>query len=534
MRGGGGVPFSLQPVYSKTMAAREQDEGSGPFQWNGISIACLAVVSLVYFADIFLKASRKCFWFDELFTVYLCRLSSFTNTWTAVTHGSDFNPPFFYLLIRGAQKLFGGGLIATRLPATIGVWLFCVCLFLFVARRAGAFSGFIAGAFPFFTLIQYYAYEARAHGIILGWCGLALICWQKTKDGRARQLWLAGFGLSLTGALLTHVYAVYLSVPFAAVEVYRLFKRSKPDWDIVAVLVFVPATVILAVYRPLLRAYRTASMPANYFPGSHDLIQRFLIDAVGPATMILILWLLLSVLGRLRHDQRADTEPVIPQREIVAAAGFACIPILGLIGCKVSHGPFLERYFLSSIAGYAILLGFATSGLRFGSKITKTLAGCMFFLMLIDLGTTIYLGIKHRIVLLEPSTGLRLSTEPSDPMALYNTVSLNKSDLDILVLPSLEYIYLFTYAPSSVVSRLYYGAPDDDVNRGGYEKLARWAHVDLKTTTVDQFLATHKRFLLYESESIAHTDEVQSILSAGYRLTSASADVGGVMYDYAK
>ena len=154
------------------MAAGERNNIFGHNGFTRFTIVNIAVVSAVYFADIFLKASRKCFWSDELFTVYLCRLPTFKDTWTAVTHGVDFNPPLFYLLIRFAQRLFGEGLIATRLPAIVGVWLFCICLFLFVARRAGVTSGFIAGAFPFFTLAQYYAYEARAHGIVLGWCGL--------------------------------------------------------------------------------------------------------------------------------------------------------------------------------------------------------------------------------------------------------------------------------------------------------------------------------------------------------------------------
>jgi hypothetical protein len=46
---------------------------------------------------------------------------------------------------------------------------------------------------------------------------------------------------------------------------------------------------------------------------------------------------------------------------MVLAAGFACIPLAGLIGCRLTHGPFLDRYFLSSIAGYAIVAGFAAS-----------------------------------------------------------------------------------------------------------------------------------------------------------------------------
>ena len=130
--------------------SRAESSSLGSFKLSRFSIAGIATVSAVYFADIFLKASQKCFWFDELFVVYLCRLPSFRDTWTAVVHGADFNPPLFYLMTRGAQRLFGEGLIATRLPEIVGVWLFCMCLFLFVARRAGVISGFIAGAFPFY------------------------------------------------------------------------------------------------------------------------------------------------------------------------------------------------------------------------------------------------------------------------------------------------------------------------------------------------------------------------------------------------
>jgi hypothetical protein len=506
---------------------------SHKINWN--TIAGIALVSAVYFADLFLKASHKCFWFDELFTVYLCRLHSFTSTWTAVTHGADFNPPLLYLFTRWAQWLFGQGLIATRLPAMLGLWLFGLCLFFFVSRRAGVVSGFIAGVFPFFTLAQYYAYEARAHGIVLGWCGLALVCWQRNAEGRAKNLWLAGFGLCLVGALLTHVYAVYLLFPFALVELYNLFRKGRPDWDIVAALALALISVTVTVYLPLFRVYR-ASVPTTFFPGSHDLIQRFLVTVIGPALGVLLLVLILFALEGMWRGDRATVLAAIPTREMLVAAGFVCIPLVGLLGSKVSHGPFIERYFLSSVAGYAIFLGFACARRQAGSWVAPVLAGCMLLLMIGDLGTTIYLGAKHRIALLEPSTGLALSTTPPNPMALYETLVLDNGGLDILVLPSLEYIYFFRYAPPSVVSHLYFGAPANDINLRGYERLARGAHIDLKTTAFDPFLTTHNRFLVYESGSGsgADLDAMQAIAKAGYKLKSARGDVVGIMYEYAK
>ena len=513
------------------MAAVEDNDPSSSLKLNWKVFVGVGLVSVFYFADISLKASQKCFWFDELFTTYLCRLPGLGATWAAVAQGADFNPPLLYLFTRGAQGLFGEGLIATRLPAMIGVWVFGVCLFLFVARRAGAIAGFIARTFPFFTLVQYYAYEARAHGIVLGWCGLTLVCWQRNAEGRAKSLWLAGFGLCLIGALLTHVYAVYLLVPFAVVEVYALLTRAQPNWGIVAVMAFVFTSVTLAVYLPLLRVYRT-TVPATFHHVAYGSFQRFLLGVIGPSMIILFFFLLISAMNAMRPSQYAHATVAMPRRELVLAAGFTCIPLVGLIGCQVSHAPFIDRYFLSSVAGYAIILGFASSSRHVGSWTGKALALCMFLLLFADLGTTIYLRMKRSLLLFEPTASLRLST-PSDPMALYDTLSTADSGLDILVVSDLEYLYFFRYAPPSVVSRLYFGAPTSDLFRSAYERLAKGARIDLKLTSFDPFLATHNRFLLYESGGV-EIDSVEAIARAKYRLKSARADANGIMYEYEK
>jgi hypothetical protein len=239
----------------------------------------------------------------------------------------------------------------------------------------------------------------------------------------------------------------------------------------------------------------------------------------------------------MRSSQHGITTVVLPRREIVLAAGFACLLLVGLIGCKLSHGPFIDRYFLSSVAGYAIFVGFASSPRYLGSWTAKALALCTFVLMLADLGATIHLGVNHRTVLMEPSCGLRLSTTPSDPMALYGILSTNNSGQDVLVLSELEYIYFFRYAQPSVVSHLYYGAPAGEVFLSAYRRLAKEAHIDLKTTSLEPFLAAHKRFLLYESWTTDVENAkiaIPAIAGDGYRLKFAQADVSGILYEYEK
>ncbi len=488
-------------------------------------------MSALYFADVLLKASRKYFWFDELFTVYLCRLPSWQSTWTAVKHGADFNPPLLYLLTRIAQRFFGQGLISTRLPAAIGVWLFCLCLFLFVARRVGGVSGFIAGAFPFFTLVQYYAYEARAHGIVLGWCGLALVSWQGYKSGRNKHLWLAAFALSLVGALLTHVYAVYLLFPFVLVEVFAFLRAGRPNWLVLATMALVFISVVGVVYLPMSRVYRK-SVLAVFSPATHDLFQKFMIEVIGPSLVIFLLLLLLIMVDGRRNAVRTYKVVAIPTQEVVLAIGFLCIPLLGLLGCKISRGPFFDRYFLATVAGYAILLGFVSSSRCFSSWVSRGLAGCMFLLILADWGSTLYFIAASRLILFEPSTGLRLSTTSSNPMRLYESLMADDQRLDILVLSSFDYIHCAQYAVPSVASHLYYGASENDINRGGFDRLVKETHIDLKTTSIDPFLAAHSHFLLYEVYGGPALEAAQGIAKTGYKLKSAQGDLSGILYEY--
>lgn len=144
---------------------------------------------------------------------------------------------------------------------------------------------------------------------------------------------------------------------------------------------------------------------------------------MGPAMYVLVLTLILFAVEGIRRTPRATAFAAIPSQEMLLATGFACIPLIGMIGCKLSHGPFFDRYFLSSIAGYAIFLGFAVSCWKMGSWTANTLTGCILLLMVADFGTTVYLSVKGKISLLEPSTGLVLSTTPSDPMHVRHTNS---------------------------------------------------------------------------------------------------------------
>jgi hypothetical protein len=91
------------------MAAGVDETQFNSLKLNWKTFAGIGAVSTVYFVDLFLRASQKCFWFDELFTIYLCRLPNFKSTWTAVTHGADFNSAGFLSANEGRSAALWGG-----------------------------------------------------------------------------------------------------------------------------------------------------------------------------------------------------------------------------------------------------------------------------------------------------------------------------------------------------------------------------------------------------------------------------------------
>ena len=114
---------------------------------NGAWLA-VAAFTILYFADVCLRASAKYFWYDELLSLYFARLPNLHSLWGALQTGIDSNPPGFDLLNRAVRAVFGEGLIAMRLPEIIGFWVMCLCLFKFVERRAGILAGVIAMTLP--------------------------------------------------------------------------------------------------------------------------------------------------------------------------------------------------------------------------------------------------------------------------------------------------------------------------------------------------------------------------------------------------
>jgi hypothetical protein len=502
------------------------------------SMIFFLLVSALYFVDTLLRTTLKTFWYDELFTVYLCRLPTFHANWIAILNGADLNPPLFYLLTRWAQHFTGEGLIATRMPAIFGFWIFGMCLYFFVARRLGRLCGCIAALIPWFTFAGYYAYEARPHGAVLAWCGLMLVCWQRSRADTRRwpaYLWLTGFFFSFLAALLTHVYGVFLAVPFLLVEADQLLHRRRVDIPTCLTILLAPCFVA-RIYLRMTANYLSGVSGGGLHTHPYEVIARFLTTVFGPGLILLIA--VLTLLAWRSHQNSSSDTPAacFTRQELIVAIGFMLLPVCGVIVAKLTRGPYFDRYFLAATAGYAMLLA-QIVGL-YGSRrfVARVLLAVMLLLFACDALIAAYCHWHHSdIDLAGPGNLIIFSPDPARPFARNASLVHDNSNLDILVAGHPDYLFFQYYASPALRKRLIFATPDlKDMFLVGYRVLSHWTGAGLQTTSFDEYFANHRDFLLYEANRDDCPTCVETILRDGFILRSVIRDADGKLERFSK
>jgi hypothetical protein len=465
-----------------------------------LELLVAVIFSIFYFCDILLRASEKFFWYDELVTVYFARLPDFHTLWAALGNGIDFNPPSFYLLTRASNLLFGEGTIATRLPEIVGFWIFALCLYRFVNRRAGVLAGSIAMLLPMVTGAYFYASEARPHAVVLGFCGLALVFWQMASESAPyRRGALAGFAAALFGAFLMHCYAILLVTPFALVELVRSLRSKRIEWRAWIALA-VPIALALPVYGALLRSFRklqTATTFAQVALPGWSQAGHFYMALLEPCLIVFLAALVLFALDLSKSDSMLSGAAI--RRDIGLAVAFLFLPAWGVVLGKVVHGPFFNRYFLSAVAGITIVIGAGAAWRGRHSWTARALLGILVAALLLSFSRLAIARLEGRgEPLKEPSSGLMLDTTPGQPLAMHPLLASDKSALPVAVIHPFEYLYLAHYAPA-VRSRLYYvAASADDYDYAAFPRFFHCcARISNDPVLLSQFVREHQEYLVY-------------------------------------
>ena len=304
----------------------------------------LLAFSAIYLSATVILAGRRPLWNDEIYTYEFTQTRGVGGLWRALETGADQAPPLSYLLTRASFGAFGVSRLTIRLPEIVAFLLFCVCMYLFVARRTNRLYGLVAMLLPTLTAAYYYASEARAYAFVLGFGALALVCWQLATEGVSRRITVVGLALSLALATSSHYYAVLLLVPLGLGELTRALTVRRIDaWVWVA---FTGALVPLVALIQLVRAAHRYSADFWGRPSWSDApkFYSFLLDTrssaggvqLGQVGRPTVWWLVLLALGVLSLalvvlSPGADLLRRRPSARVAFLGAIAGLVLLGVV-----------------------------------------------------------------------------------------------------------------------------------------------------------------------------------------------------------
>jgi len=310
----------------------------------------LAALTAIFAVGAAARAAARPFWYDEIITLVSARQPDLATAWKAALV-TDANPPLPHIATHLAVRWLGVTEVTARLPAMLGFWVFCLCLFVFVARRKGVLIGLSALLLPIVTDALTYAADARAYGLELGFCGMVLVAWQSAAEGRRRVAALVVLALSIGAMLMCHYYAILVYFPLAVAELVRARSRRALDWGV--------AAAMAAGIAPLV--WRLQQVMGTVQAFSHGWSSAYLrqgIEFWETALNSGAAWLamLLVLVAFARRGKIADPGGEVPAHEWTAAALFLVVPLAAVLAAITVTHAFTPRYAIIGIAGFCLLV----------------------------------------------------------------------------------------------------------------------------------------------------------------------------------
>ncbi|HSP96974.1 MAG TPA: glycosyltransferase family 39 protein, partial [Candidatus Dormibacteraeota bacterium] len=323
-----------------------------------LSLFIVGLFTIAYFAATCALASLKPFSLDELDVFEIAQLPT-ADIWRAWFESGDGMPPMVHFATHLVGSALGLSHITARLPAMVGFWLMCVCIFIFLRRRVGLALAAIGMLLPVTAPVAYsYAYEARGYGIVLGFSGAAMVCWDLAHDSRWRRLALLGLPICLAAAIATHFYAVLVIVPLALGELARTVERRRVDWllwagCLAALVVLLPVNPVVAHVRGL----REVAMRAHRVSVSElaDVWSQFLSVSI---TYLGLLAIVCLAQGRwsaaVVAPASASGERRLTAADWALAVSWMALPVGVWLLANLVTGNFMFRYAIVTIVGFGL------------------------------------------------------------------------------------------------------------------------------------------------------------------------------------
>ena len=458
---------------------------------------------------------------DEVLTQAVCHQATIQGIWNALNQGVDGQPPLFYVIERSTAWLIPNEHIGYRLLPILGFVCTVILLYVFVKARNGATWALVCASLLLLTpLFTVYATEARPYTPLTASIAMAMVCYQRA--GAAP--WVSGMFFSLLLAASLHYFAVFALFPFFVAELMVVFDTKKARvWVWLALLA--PLASLTMYWQLLMRmnhhwwgaiyahvSPRTLASTYAWFMG---VLPAWSAALVGAA----IVAMLVGIFPMASHPGDPKGFPKASAPERVLILGLIILPMLGYAATKITHAPFLDRYFLPTILGIT-----AAAGYVLGLAKPKSITVATMFV-------TFAIGVQEFGFWTSPRHWVVPAAQVSSLASL--AAAAHHEDLPIVVSDPAEYVVYWHYA-SPVLRRRIMGLADPATamiytGTGVRDELlaALRLYEPVAVQYWSPFAEGHPVFLLYGSQSnwwpgrLAHD---------GYRLQLLAANGGEAMY----
>ncbi|WP_162179839.1 glycosyltransferase family 39 protein [Bryobacter aggregatus] len=437
---------------------------------------CLAV-----FAMVMIPAALRPLWYDELVTYYIAMSPSWDRFLESV-QTVDLQPPLNFLLVRISILLLGDSDFSARVPSLLAFVAASLVVFQLVRHRLGGLFGLMGMAVFWCVWLVYFAVEARPYALMLALLCCGLYCWLAAIERPRWSRWHTGLTVSLAALFLTHCFAPLFGSAIGVGELVRSVERRRLDRRIwLAILL---PLLILPLYFPLLRtAHSMRFSPA--LESTMALLSTFyysLVMILLPVVGIVV------VLGYAVRDSGKPWCKIIRSHELAFCLTTLAMPALVGVYCMISGIQFVGRYGIGAMLGVTLL-------------VVAILARLLRNPGTVLLITVLLVGL---FVWSKGLTGMQ--------MGRYRNVSLQyreiEPNLPFITANGMTFLEMDRREPTQLAARLFYLTNNEAalhyIKSNMFEGLVhvqRLFPIRGQVVSYEQFLATHRRFLVFAMPS---------------------------------
>jgi hypothetical protein len=308
------------------------------------SLIAVGFIALYLLSSLWIASHRR-FWYDEISTVLIARLSDHATIWRALGSAADVLPAAYFMLVRLFDHWLGPAEFAARIPSALGLAVGLLVIFDCARRLTDNLHGLASLALLGSSLLPYYGYEARPYGLCFMLAATELWLWVHAPDDRKSSSVL--FGLAFFLAFSIHYYSALCLVPYVAFELSRWKPWNAPSLKLFSGIIGVVCGILL--FSTQILAARTISA-GFWAPPTLSALLKIFSDFFpfglffAATALILIAW--------SARPEKLSLEPMLPTERL--GWYFLLIPIAGYVAAKLVTNAFYNRYFIGLLPGVAM------------------------------------------------------------------------------------------------------------------------------------------------------------------------------------